>query len=263
MPLVFSSEVKHYLPEEWYKHILNKSQDYESLRVVTLTRVKNLDSAWGHEYIQFIVEDELSNERARVYAERGVPKSSIDAIATGVTPITFGRESVDGVTIGFDEKGEKGRWNGPHDLPLPLESYIYTAKKPSFISLAETISWVSKKGGSYKPIGNNCYWFAYTAMNDYGEKNKGTPKTVYATIGGRGGGGLRDIISYHKFRLRKEYYRVSNALYSLLKFGLPDTNKFLIQKDAEKFNKERRDGGLMDALTLSRGYITSVKRLKF
>jgi hypothetical protein len=71
---------------------------------------------------------------------------------------------VDGVTIGFDEKGEKGRWNGPHDLPLPLESYIYTDKKPGFISLAETISRVSKKGGIYKPIGNNRYWFAYTAI---------------------------------------------------------------------------------------------------
>jgi hypothetical protein len=49
---------------------------------------------------------------------------------------------------------------------------------------------------------------------------------------------------------------------SLLQFDLPDTDKFLSQKDAEKFNKERRDGGLLDALYLSRGYITSVKRLK-
>jgi hypothetical protein len=49
----------------------------------------------------------LSNERARVYAERGVPKSSIDVIATSVNPITLGRDSVDGVTIGFDEKGGK------------------------------------------------------------------------------------------------------------------------------------------------------------
>ncbi|KAE8361346.1 hypothetical protein BDV27DRAFT_160809 [Aspergillus caelatus] len=109
MPLVFSNEVKHYLPEEWYEHILNTNQDYESLRVVSLTRVKNLDSAWGHEYIQFIVEDELSNKQARVYAECGVPKSSIDVITTSVNPITFGRDSVDGVTIGFDKKGEKGR----------------------------------------------------------------------------------------------------------------------------------------------------------
>lgn len=159
----------------------------------------------------------MSNERACVYAERGVPKSSIDVIAMSVNPITFGSDSVDGVTIGFDEQGEKGRWNGAHDLPPPLESYIYTAKKPSFISLAETISRASQKGGTYKPIGNNCHWFAYTVMNDYGEKNKGTLKMVYATIGGRGGGGLRDIILYNKARLRNKYYRVSKALYFAFK----------------------------------------------
>jgi hypothetical protein len=49
---------------------------------------------------------------------------------------------------------------------------------------------------------------------------------------------------------------------SLLQFDFPDTNKFLVQKDVEKFNKERRDGGLLDVLSLSRGYITSGKRLK-
>lgn len=227
MPLVFSKVLKHHLPEEWYKHIKNNIRDYESLRIISVTRVKDLESPWAHEYVQFIVEDEVTQNRARIYAERGVSKSSIHTIAiaatgpSGFNPITFGRDSVDGVTIGFNEDGDCGRWGGKKDLPLPLEAFLYTDEKPKFVSLAETIALVSKKGGTYNLLGNNCYWFAYTTMKDHGTKNNGAPKKVYAKIGG-GTGRVRDLYSYHITRRYKEYYRVGShshrsSIYLLLR----------------------------------------------
>ena len=165
MPLVFSKEVKHHDPEDWYSEIRKYGQDYESLRIASLTRVKDLDSDWAHEYVEFIVQRQLPIGRARVYAERGVPKISIDKVPPAmsvntstflsqqisVNPFTFGRGAVDGVTIGVNECDKEGRWRGlPHDLPLSLMYFVYADKKPSFISLAKTISEVSKKGAAYK-----------------------------------------------------------------------------------------------------------------
>ncbi|GLA19280.1 hypothetical protein AnigIFM62618_006949 [Aspergillus niger] len=165
MPLVFSKEVKHHDPEDWYSEIRKYDQDYESLRIASLTRVKDLDSDWAHEYVEFIVQRQSPIGRARVYAERGVPKISIDkappamSVNTStflsqqisVNPFTFGRGAVDGVTIGVNECDKEGRWRGlPHDLPLSLMYFVYADKKPSFISLATTISEVSKKGAAYK-----------------------------------------------------------------------------------------------------------------
>ncbi|GCB23332.1 hypothetical protein AAWM_06217 [Aspergillus awamori] len=155
MPLVFSKEVKHHDPEDWYSEIRKYGQDYESLRIASLTRVKDLDSDWAHEYVEFIVQRQLPIGRARVYAERGVPKISIDKVPPAmsvntstflsqqisVNPFTFGRGAVDGVTIGVNECDKEGRWRGlPHDLPLSLMYFVYADKKPSFISLAKTIS---------------------------------------------------------------------------------------------------------------------------
>ncbi|KAL1860950.1 hypothetical protein Plec18170_001464 [Paecilomyces lecythidis] len=232
MPLVFSEYVHHYKPEEWWKGIQKHSKDYESLRVISLTRVKDLDSPWAHEYVQFIVEDVVSKERTRIYAERGVHKDSVEVVpisALKVNPFTFGRDRVDGLTVGYNEsKGIKfppgkeeegpkevkpdkivlGRWGGPRDLPLPLEAFFYpdAETRPTFLDLAQTIGLVSKKGGEYNLLGHNCFWFAYTSMKDHGLKHKAPPKKVYYTFGG-GTGRLRDLYSYHYTRKYKEYYR--------------------------------------------------------
>ncbi|KAJ5599528.1 hypothetical protein N7450_000595 [Penicillium hetheringtonii] len=111
MPLVFSEYVHHYKPGDWWNGIQRHSKDYESLRVISLTRVKDLDSPWAHEYVQFIVEDIASKERARIYAERGTDKEMSEVVpwaAIGHNPFTFGRDSVDGITIGYNEsKGIK------------------------------------------------------------------------------------------------------------------------------------------------------------
>ncbi|KAJ5242966.1 uncharacterized protein N7469_001293 [Penicillium citrinum] len=86
-----------------------------------LTRVKDLDSPWAHEYVQFIVEDIASKERARIYAERGTDKEMSEVVpwaAIGHNPFTFGRDSVDGITIGYNEsKGIKFPPNKGEDKP--------------------------------------------------------------------------------------------------------------------------------------------------
>ncbi|GES56874.1 TPR like protein [Aspergillus terreus] len=73
-------------------------------------------------------------------------------------------------------------------------------------------------------------------MKDWGTKHKGPKKTVYFDIGGKGGGGLRDLYSFHTTRRYKEYYR----------------------KNAEECDKKRRSGYLVGALPLSRGWTSPV-----
>ncbi|KAI2816752.1 hypothetical protein CBS115989_6523 [Aspergillus niger] len=197
MPLVFSKEVKHYDPEDWYSEIQKNSQDYESLRIASLTRVKDLDSDWAHEYVEFIIQGQLPIGRARVYAKRGVPKISIDKVPPAMS-VNTSTGAVDGVTIGVNECDKEGRWRGlPHDLPLPLEYFVYADKKLSFISLAKTISEVSKKGAAYKLLRNNCYWFAYTVMKVWGSVHKESKKVVAYNLGGSGQT-LEDLWSYGK-----------------------------------------------------------------
>lgn len=171
----------------------------------------------------------MSKSRARIYAERGVNTAWLDSVpvsfnAWNVTnPFTFGRDSVDGITIGYDEsrketpdetpdekpKEKQGRWKGPRDLPLPLEAFLYhdVETRPAFLDLAQTNWLVSKKGGQYNLLGNNCFWFAFSSMKDHGLKHTSPPKKVYFDIGG-GSGRLRDLYSYHITRRYKEYYRV-------------------------------------------------------
>ncbi|KAK5806417.1 hypothetical protein VI817_000675 [Penicillium citrinum] len=256
--------VHHYKPGDWWNGIQRHSKDYESLRVISLTRVKDLDSPWAHEYVQFIVEDIASKERARIYAERGTDKEMSEVVpwaAIGHNPFTFGRDSVDGITIGYNEskgikfppnKGEDkpkeenpkpiipGRWGGHRDLPLPLEAFLYpdAETRPPFLDLAQTIGLVSNKGGQYNLLGHNCFWFAYTSMKDHGLKHEVPPKKVYYTFGG-GTGRLRDLYSYHYTRKYKEYYR----------------------KNAEDFDKSRA-GPIDGALPKSRGVTTPMSNIQ-
>lgn len=260
MPLVFSEYVHHYKPGDWWNGIQRHSKDYESLRVISLTRVKDLDSPWAHEYVQFIVEDIASKERARIYAERGTDKEMSEVVpwaAIGHNPFTFGRDSVDGITIGYNEskgikfppnKGEDkpkeenpkpiipGRWGGHRDLPLPLEAFLYpdAETRPPFLDLAQTIGLVSNKGGQYNLLGHNCFWFAYTSMKDHGLKHEVPPKKVYYTFGG-GTGRLRDLYSYHYTRKYKEYYRVTD--YPYINLGHPNINFILMSISYRKMQR--------------------------
>ncbi|KAL7657213.1 hypothetical protein ACMYSQ_006261 [Aspergillus niger] len=147
--------------------------------------------------------------------------------------------AVDGVTIGVNECDKEGRWRGlPHDLPLPLEYFVYADKKLSFISLAKTISEVSKKGAAYKLLRNNCYWFAYTVMKVWGSVHKESKKVVAYNLGGSGQT-LEDLWSYGK--------------------ALWYNNTF--KKDAKEFDDLRRSGFVMAELPLSRERTSPVEHI--
>jgi hypothetical protein len=135
---------------DWAQALRDAKDQYSNCRVVSLTRVKDLNSDWKHEYVQFIVEEESTKDRARVYAERGNEKD------------------LDWVTYGPAETRTTGsKHNG--DLPLPLTSFIFGGKtgndqeqRPTVLQIAEILAAATIVGGGYELFGHSCFWYAYT-----------------------------------------------------------------------------------------------------
>ena len=139
---LFTDKQTAYKTEHWSEKLHEHPEFYANCSLVSFTRVKNLDSDYKHEYVQFIVEDSDIKERARVYAERA------------------NEELVDVVTVGRVEAG----FNQWPELPLPLTSLIfYKATRPSVLKISEILNAITVVGGGYNFTGNNCFWFAATA----------------------------------------------------------------------------------------------------
>ena len=197
---LFADKIERHRCPAWLKLLQDNKELYANCDVVTFTRVKNLDSDWKHEYVQFIVEDRDSGERTRVYAERANEKD------------------LDYVTIGRDEK----TFNAYPDLPLPISSLTFGGKgggiterrKPSVIEIAKVLSDVSDKGGAYNLKGNNCFWFAFTSFAVVQACFTGDAKVwQWVNPGGRGGGGVslvKDVWSLGFSTLFKFAFKVTS-----------------------------------------------------
>lgn len=210
---------------DWAELIRSGKDKYANCRVVSFTRVKNLDSKWKHEYLQFIVEEETGKERARVYAERGNEKD------------------LDWVTVGPAETTETGS-RSDDDLPLPLASLIFGGKsgqdvtqRPTVLEIAEILAATTVIGGAYEFYGHSCFWYAYTAY-DAIKRQFGKFATEKAwrwlDIGGAGNAGVKDAIGLGWPFLFKFYYVVSMLYNTGSKLLLS-----LMQGDAKKFKEER------------------------
>lgn len=173
-------------PTRDWAELLRASKDkYANCRVVSLTRVKDLNSTWKHEYVQFVVEETGSKERARVYAERGNEKD------------------LDWVTFGPVETKATGSKHGD-DLPLPLTSLIFGGesgedvnKRPTVLEIAEILAATTLIGGAYSKLGHHCFWYAYTAYDatkrQFGQLAK-EKRWRWGDIGGAGNAGIKDAI---------------------------------------------------------------------
>lgn len=169
---LFTDKQEYHKTGEWYEHLKKNETLYANCSVVSFTRVKNLDSKYMHEYVQFIVEENTTGDRARIYAERGNEKD--------LDWVTCGRTEVDGNIL--------------NDLPLPLTSLIFDkGRRPSVLEIAWIFSHVTEKGGGYKFRGNNCFWFANLTYNTVRSLYVATEKQWrWVNPGGKGGGWFAD-----------------------------------------------------------------------
>ena len=170
---LFTDKQAVYKTEHWSEKLHENPELYEHCSLVNFTRVKNLDSDYKHEYVQFIVEDSDTKERARVYAERANDK--------WVDIVTVGR-----VEAGFDQWPE---------LPLPLTSLIFDkATRPSVLRISEILGAITTVGGGYNLYGNNCFWFAATAYKVVKATFAASEKQwSWINSGGDGGKSLRGV----------------------------------------------------------------------
>ncbi|RKL36648.1 hypothetical protein BFJ72_g8197 [Fusarium proliferatum] len=182
---------------EWADLLRNNKEKYANCRVVSFTRVKDLNSNWKHEYLQFIVEETSTKDRARVYAERGNP---VD---------------LDWVTFGPAETKATGS-RDQDDMPLPLTSLVFGGesgedfdKRPTVLELAEILAATTLIGGEYQFYGHSCFWYAYTAYDaakrQFGKWAK-EKKWRWGDIGGAGNAGIKDAIGLGWSTLFKFYY---------------------------------------------------------
>lgn len=185
---------------EWADLLRSGKDKYANCRVVSFSRVKNLNSKWKHEYVQFIVEEETTQDRARVYAERG---NEVD---------------LDWVTFGPSETPESGS-KGSDDLPLPLASLVFggesgddVSKRPTVLQIAEILAATTLIGGAYEFYGHSCFWYAYTSYDavkrQFGTLAKEKPWR-WVDVGGAGNAGVKDAMGLGWTTLFKFYYVVS------------------------------------------------------
>ncbi|KAF7555308.1 hypothetical protein G7Z17_g2328 [Cylindrodendrum hubeiense] len=181
---------------EWADLLRSSKDKYADCRVVSFTRVKDLNSDWKHEYVQFIVEENATHDRARVYAERGNE--------TDLDWVTFGPAE----TKALGSKGET-------DMPLPLTSLVFgrdsgdVDNRPTVLELAEILAATTVVGGGYEFYGHSCFWYAYTAYDavkrQFG-KSATEKKWRWGDIGGAGNAGIKDAIGLGWSTLFKFYY---------------------------------------------------------
>ncbi|OCK85341.1 hypothetical protein K432DRAFT_400314 [Lepidopterella palustris CBS 459.81] len=169
---LFTESEEHYKTQAWYEELRKDESAYQDCFITTFTRVKNLASDYKHEYVQFIVEDRKSGDRARVYAERA------------------NEDIVDYVTVGRTEVGFK-KWP---ELPLPLTSLVFPKEKqPKVMEIAKILSSITVVGGGYNYYDHNCFWFANTAYKVVKAAFKATEKKwSWINTGGAGGGSVGD-----------------------------------------------------------------------
>ncbi|KAH0172302.1 hypothetical protein KCU67_g1786, partial [Aureobasidium melanogenum] len=205
---LFTDEKDRKSTTTWTESLREAQDQYSNCRVVSFTRVKDLNSNWKHEYVQFIVEEETTKDRARVYAERGNEKD------------------LDWVTFGPAETRTTGSKHDK-DLPLPLVSFVFggrngddVSRRPTVLQIAEILAAATIVGGGYELFGHSCFWYAYT-VTDAVERAFGKFATKkswrWLDIGGHGGAGFKDAIG----------------------LGVPMLFKLIYVGDAEKFKKER------------------------
>ena len=200
---------------EWSELLEAGKDSYANCRVVSFTRVKNLNSDWKHEYVQFIVEEESTKERARVYAERGNEKD------------------LDWVTFGPTETITSGS-KGLNDLPIPLTSLVFGGpwgtdvdKRPTIGQIAEILAATTLVGGGYEFYGHSCFWFAFTSY-DAVKRQFGKWATEKAwrwfNFGGAGGGGFKDAVGLGWPMMFKWCYVVSqtNEKLALQRYSLAE-----------------------------------------
>lgn len=195
---LFENESKPHATQEWYRKIRDNPKTYENCFVISFTRVKDLDSKWKHEYVQFVVEDESQEEdkddsnRTRVYAERGNAKD------------------LDWVTVGVNDKDTNKRRK---DLPLPLTTLFFAKDhRPKLVDIASLLDKTTRDGGPYDLRGHNCFWFAnvmYLAARGIEGITGWTEKQWNRIdIAGKGGGGMDDLFSLLGATLLKFLFRV-------------------------------------------------------
>jgi len=183
----------NYKPAQWEAELLKNKAAYENLYVANFTRVKNLGSDYMHEYVQFILEDRKTKERARVYAER------------------LNEHEIDNLVVGRDESIGR-QWK---EIPLPLFTVIYDepAKQPSVFDVAHILAITSTVGGAYNFLGNNCFWFSYTSFESLRLKFPGKLKNWNNRddLGGKGGGGIEDLKGlFYVSYLKDKYIPTAN-----------------------------------------------------
>ncbi|RMJ13276.1 hypothetical protein CDV36_007050 [Fusarium kuroshium] len=192
------TDSRAFKPTREWADLLRASKDkYANCRVVSFTRIKDLNSPWKHEYVQFVVEETDSKDRARVYAERG------------------NETQLDWVTFGPAETQVTGSKHG-EDLPLPLTSLIFGGesgddvdKRPTVLEIAEILAATTLVGGAYSKVGHHCFWYAYTAYDatkrQFGNWAK-EKRWRWGDIGGAGNAGIQDAIGLGWSTLFKFYY---------------------------------------------------------
>lgn len=169
---LFTDEIEFHKTGDWYEHLKKNESLYADCSVVSFTRIKNLDSKYMHEYVQFIVEENSTGNRTRVCGERRNEKD-LDSVIIG--------------RVGKDIKILD-------DMPLPLTSLIFDkGKRPSVIEIAYIFATVTIKGGGYEFRGNNCFWFANLTYKVVKTLFPATEKQWrWVNPGGVGGGGFVD-----------------------------------------------------------------------
>jgi hypothetical protein len=138
---------------EWADLLRLGKSKYANCRVVSYTRVKDLNSDWKHEYVQFVVEEEKTKDRARVSAQRD-DNAGHDCVSYGP----------------LDSLRADGQ--GQDHLSLSLTSLIFgggsgddAGRRPTVLAITEILAATTVVGGTYQFDGNSCFWHAYASYD--------------------------------------------------------------------------------------------------
>ena len=150
------------IPVPQFVDYLNKHVDvYKNCDVICISHVKNLESAFLHEYLHVVIRDAAGARWRRLLAERQNDK---DQVIIGLWPWT---------PLGTLTKGLGGGAVAADDGLLPLIMRNITIKSGLPLSkVASVLVEVNKQAPKYNVVTKNCFWYAasvFKLLEGYGQ----------------------------------------------------------------------------------------------
>lgn len=127
--------------KDWLSTVLSSHKESSRFQIVSLTWVKALASPLSHEFIQAVIEDVETQDRARIAAGR--------------------EDSGDWVVCGWNWRSGHAP-SHHHTLPLPLLSLRFPkgTPRPDLVALSDILATVTDQCPRYNLNKEMCWWYS-------------------------------------------------------------------------------------------------------